>query len=81
MGFLTLRSSSMKPLSRILFKPFVLYLDLFHEYCQYLDEKREFIWKIQDSNIEKIKGSNQSRFNDFAVFFRRQTSLLDFLSS
>jgi len=27
MGFLTLRSSSMKPLSRILFKPFVLYLD------------------------------------------------------
>jgi hypothetical protein len=26
MGFLTLRSSSMKPLSRILFKPFVLYL-------------------------------------------------------
>jgi AAA15 family ATPase/GTPase len=54
---------------------------LFHEYCQYLDEKREFIWKIQDSNIEKIKGSNQSRFNDFAVFFRRQTSLLDFLSS
>jgi predicted ATP-dependent endonuclease of OLD family len=52
---------------------------LFHEYCQYLDEKREFIWKIQDSNIEKIKGSNQSRFNDFAVFFRRQTSLLDAL--
>jgi hypothetical protein len=30
MGFLTLRSSSMKPLSLILFKPFVLYLGHVH---------------------------------------------------
>ena len=57
------------------------YLYLFHEICQYLDEKGEIIWKIQDSNIEQIKGSNGSRFNDLTVFFRRQTGSLDFLSS
>lgn len=54
---------------------------LFHENCQYLDEKRELIWKIQDSNIKLIKGSEPSRFNDFAVFLRRQMGSLDFLFS
>ncbi len=54
---------------------------LFHESCQYLDEEKELIWKIQDSNIKLIKGSDPSRFNDFAVFFRRQTGSLDFFSS
>ena len=58
------------------------YRYFFNEHCQYLDNtSKELIWKIKDSKIEQIKGLNRSEFNNFSVFFRKQTGSLNFLSS